>query len=419
MDSIYSKKTVSGSVDTERETIHISDNQKKILSVDTLTDGLGADLLISNYRYQYDNHLGSACLELDENAAIISYEEYHPFGTTSYRSGKTETEVSRKRYKYVGKERDEETGLYYYGARYYAVWVARFVSIDPLQHKYPYYTPFQYTGNKPVTYIDLDGLEELKFNALIPDLTPGQMDVGYRVYNPPADNTNMTSTPNNFRLLTSADLLVGSITPKEQPIVGPYNPTGMNEDYLKAVDRKMKMQVLFEERLNEQQNRSPLMFGNPGQPHGAGLYSSLEKGYEIGSAIEGGYGVYKLGVGIIKASMGFLASNSKNIYNVGKWLSKVDDVSEIPYGCEKVADKAVKELGEGAEYLQITPNYGNQLGPVNGSNSGWNWHVAAIKNNKVYNKLTGNKGLELDEYKKLFEYSDDLSFEIVKTRTLK
>ena len=101
-------------------------------------------------RYQYDNHLGSASLELDQNAAIISYEEYHPFGTTSYRSGRTETEVAQKRYKYVGKERDEETGLYYYGARYYAAWLCRFVSVDPLQFKYPHYTPYQYAGNKPV-----------------------------------------------------------------------------------------------------------------------------------------------------------------------------------------------------------------------------------------------------------------------------
>ncbi len=102
----------------------------------------------------------SACLELDQTAQIISYEEYHPLGTTSYRSGRTETEVSLKRYKYVGKERDEETGLYYYGARYYAAWLCRFVSVDPLQFDYPYYTPYQYAGNKPISYIDLDGLEE-------------------------------------------------------------------------------------------------------------------------------------------------------------------------------------------------------------------------------------------------------------------
>lgn len=98
-------------------------------------------------RYQYDNHLGSACLELDNTSAIISYEEYHPFGTTSYRAGRNATETSLKRYKYVGKERDEETGLYYYGARYYVAWLCRFVSVDPLQFRYPHYTPYQYAGN--------------------------------------------------------------------------------------------------------------------------------------------------------------------------------------------------------------------------------------------------------------------------------
>lgn len=44
-------------------------------------------------RYQYDNHLGSACLELSDSGDIISYEEYHPFGTTSYRSGRSDIEV--------------------------------------------------------------------------------------------------------------------------------------------------------------------------------------------------------------------------------------------------------------------------------------------------------------------------------------
>ncbi len=38
-------------------------------------------------RYQFDNLVGSVCLELDEHAAIISYEEYYPFGGTSYQAG--------------------------------------------------------------------------------------------------------------------------------------------------------------------------------------------------------------------------------------------------------------------------------------------------------------------------------------------
>ncbi|MDQ1773065.1 RHS repeat-associated core domain-containing protein, partial [Labilibaculum euxinus] len=157
-------KFVNDSLETERTTVNISDDKKKIATAETLTIDQGSLTVnpVAIIRCQYDNHLGSASLELDESAAIISYEEYHPFGTSSYRSGRTETETSQKRYKYVGKERDEETGLYYYGFRYYAAWLCRFVSVDPLQFDYPYYTPFQYAGNKPITYIDLDGLEEAK-----------------------------------------------------------------------------------------------------------------------------------------------------------------------------------------------------------------------------------------------------------------
>jgi len=151
-----SQKYVNDSLDFERTTLNISDDEKVFVRIETKT---GENPVI---RYQYDNHLGSACLELDNSGQIISYEEYHPFGTTSYRSGRTETEVSLKRYKYCGKERDEETGLYYYGMRYYAAWLCRFVSVDPLQFQYPYYTPYQYAGNKPVSYIDLDGGEPLQ-----------------------------------------------------------------------------------------------------------------------------------------------------------------------------------------------------------------------------------------------------------------
>ena len=145
------RKYENGQVVLERHTTNLADDEKVFARID---EGGHEGLVI---RYQYDNHLGSACLELDEYANIISYEEYHPFRTTSHRSGRTDVVVSLKRYKYCNKERDEETGLYYYGMRYYAAWLCRFVSVDPLQFEYPYYTPYQYAGNKPITYIDLDG----------------------------------------------------------------------------------------------------------------------------------------------------------------------------------------------------------------------------------------------------------------------
>jgi RHS repeat-associated protein len=109
-------------------------------------------------RYQYDDHLGSSCLELDANANIISYEEYHPFGTTSYRAGRSYAETTLKRYKYCGKERDEETGLYYYGARYYAGWLCRFVSVDPMKEARPWVNPYNYCQNNPIARVDPNGM---------------------------------------------------------------------------------------------------------------------------------------------------------------------------------------------------------------------------------------------------------------------
>ena len=152
------RKEINGVVDFERKTINISDDEKVFVRIEQKT---GENPIV---RYQYDNHLGSACLELDNTGQIISYEEYHPFGTTSYRSGRSQTEVSLKRYKYCGKERDEETGLYYYGMRYYAAWICRFVSVDPFQFKYPELTPFQYASNNPVSMIDLDGKEGIRIS---------------------------------------------------------------------------------------------------------------------------------------------------------------------------------------------------------------------------------------------------------------
>jgi RHS repeat-associated protein len=152
------RKTISGNLNFERETLRIMDDRKAIANIETKTVENGIEVLPHPaIRYQYDNHLGSACLELDNAAAIISYEEYHPFGTTSYRSGRTETEVSLKRYKYVGKERDEETGLYFYGARYYAGWLGRFVSVDPKAGERQWLNPYNYVQNNPINKIDPDG----------------------------------------------------------------------------------------------------------------------------------------------------------------------------------------------------------------------------------------------------------------------
>ena len=214
----------------ERETLTISDDQKTIVRIETKKVENGYTITpVSNQRYQYDNHLGSACLELDSSANIISYEEYHPFGTTSYRAGSSQTEVSLKRYKYCGKERDEETGLYYYGARYYAAWLGRFVSVDPMQFKYPYYTPYQYAGNKPISYIDLDGLE--------PDDSNDLPNTGSN--NPETEEPKIELPPNAYYKSDGTFLGFGSSNNNNE--VYTADSITINEDGSKTFDNAIKI----------------------------------------------------------------------------------------------------------------------------------------------------------------------------------
>lgn len=101
-----------------------------------------------------EDHLGSCHVLLDQEGDLVSREEYYPFGETSFGS------YGKKRYRFCGKEKDEESGLYYYGARYYMPWVGRFTSVDPLASKFADLSPYNYAGNKPVTKRDLYGLQE-------------------------------------------------------------------------------------------------------------------------------------------------------------------------------------------------------------------------------------------------------------------
>jgi RHS repeat-associated protein len=131
---VYREYSPTGTLTLQRQSLHVPDGARLICLVETTTvdasvpAGSGPSTVT---RYQFGNLLGSAVLELDPTAAILTYEEYYPYGSTSFQTGSSAAEVSLKRYRYIGKERDPETGLYYYGARYYAPWLGRWVSYDP------------------------------------------------------------------------------------------------------------------------------------------------------------------------------------------------------------------------------------------------------------------------------------------------
>ena len=143
-------------VNLERETFHVMGGDKRVALVETRTKG--SDPAPSRLiRYQYTNYLGSAVLELDDQARIISYEEYTPYGNSSYQAVRSDTETP-KRYRYTGKERDEENGFYYYGARYYACWLGRWVNCDPTGSK-DGPVLYQYGRDNPLMFDDPTGTQ--------------------------------------------------------------------------------------------------------------------------------------------------------------------------------------------------------------------------------------------------------------------
>jgi RHS repeat-associated protein len=132
---VYREYSPAGQLTLERQSLHVADGARLVCLVETTTVDAGAKagtVPSAVTRYQFGNLLGSAVLELDPTAAILTYEEYYPYGSTSFQSGSSAAEVSLKRYRYTGRERDQETGLYYHGARYYAPWLGRWISCDPL-----------------------------------------------------------------------------------------------------------------------------------------------------------------------------------------------------------------------------------------------------------------------------------------------
>ena len=84
---------------------------------------------ISHYYYLKD-HLGDIKMILNSSGGTDSYNDYYPFGEQM--PGRNQTGAADGRYKYTTKERDVETGLDYFGARYYDSWRGQWLSVDPL-----------------------------------------------------------------------------------------------------------------------------------------------------------------------------------------------------------------------------------------------------------------------------------------------
>lgn len=147
----------------ERVSLSLMDGAHRFVMVETrnqIDDGTEQQLI----RFQLHNHLGSACLELDDSARLISYEEFHPYGTTAYQVKNSTIKAAAKRYRYIGIERDEETGLNYHGARYYAAWLGRWAKCDP-SGIVGGPNLYEFCKSNPVAFVDTDGKQPRVISA--------------------------------------------------------------------------------------------------------------------------------------------------------------------------------------------------------------------------------------------------------------
>lgn len=150
--------------------------------------------------YELSNHLGNVtatisdrkiAADTDEDGIADYYipqlrsaTEYYPFGLEIHTRSNN---FSDYRFGFNGKEADTnkewgELTHYDYGFRIYNPSIAKFLSVDPLSPEYPWYTPYQFAGNNPIKFIDLDGLEPaVKELFKYPITTPDDRDINIAI----------------------------------------------------------------------------------------------------------------------------------------------------------------------------------------------------------------------------------------------
>jgi RHS repeat-associated protein len=109
--------------------------------------------------FYHPDHLGSSTFLTDANGNAYQFFLNLPFGETM--AEQRGSQYYQTPYKFNGKELDEETGLYYYGARYYDPKASIWLSTDPKAEKYPHVNPYAYTFQNPINYLDPDGKDPI------------------------------------------------------------------------------------------------------------------------------------------------------------------------------------------------------------------------------------------------------------------
>ena len=121
--------------------------------------------------FYHSDHLGSASWITDSGGQAIQHLQYLPYGEPYINQ---RTSGYNERFTFTGKERDEETGYGYFGARYMDhELMTMWLSVDPMSDKYPSISPYNYCVWNPIRLVDPDGRDTIRI-----ELTTGEIDIG-------------------------------------------------------------------------------------------------------------------------------------------------------------------------------------------------------------------------------------------------
>jgi RHS repeat-associated protein len=174
------------------QTKHIFVGETRIASKNGY-GGINAGYETSHQYWYHGDHLGSAQVVTDHEGQLYERIEYTPYGEAWIEHKYGGEDLTAIPYRFTGKEQDEETGLYYYGARYLDPQTSRWLSTDPAMGEYIPQAPvneearkrngnlpgmggvfnvvnlhvYHYAGNNPVRYVDPDGERINQVNSFI------------------------------------------------------------------------------------------------------------------------------------------------------------------------------------------------------------------------------------------------------------
>jgi RHS repeat-associated protein len=325
--------------------------------------------------YYHSDHLGSTSLITDLDGNIVQHVEYVPFGEVfiEERNNKWNTP-----YLFNAKELDEETGLYYYGARYYDGRVSLWLSVDPLAEKYPNVSVYAYCFNNSVKLIDPEGKDVVYYDESGTEMGRMRSNERFESYLRVAENTE--SPANIFRnFRDETDNATNTVFSELSPISGSFKRVTISMSYtgdMSEENSKMSVGTLSINATDNNGNVTTL--DSYSADSGPSLLGSIPNGDYIASKIEN-----TSEKGMVRNGVGFKVFLSDN-------TEKCRDRLRIhPDGIEHIGTAGCIGLTENKDALT---NFKNKMQSLFRDGSSVNLNVS-IQNNPNYSDCDakGNK----------------------------